>query len=200
MSSVADACCTHENPPQIYWHPLPEQIRFHFKRLEVLSRYFPMVFDASHWWLNVVDQFLCQFTRGKIIGLHREVEACARSFARIKGSGPGTINHWAPLGNGIWRANLWDPAYPQYALPSSAENEPDQAKLAAIRRYVADYNQRMTALADGSSGRVILVMTDRLADPAVQQDIFAFVGMKGILLDRRFNVGTTSEGQDAFRF
>jgi len=200
LSSVAGSCCTHENPPPIYWQPLPEQIRFQFRRLEILSRYFPLVFDASHWWLNIADQFLSRFVTGRVIGLHREVEACARSFARIKGYGRGTSNHWAAFGNGIWGATLWDPYYPSYALPSGSDIDPDQAKLTAIRRYVADYNQRLAALEAGPAGRVMLVPTEEVADAAVQERIFDFVGMKGVLSERRFNVGTTADSDSAYRF
>src|SRR5262249_46588772 len=55
LGSIADSCCTHENPPLVYWEPLAVQRDFHFARLDRLSRSFVLVFDAAHWWLNALD-------------------------------------------------------------------------------------------------------------------------------------------------
>ena len=55
FGGVPDICATHENPPHIFWEPIEEQVRFHLDRLRMLADYFPLVFDAAHWWLNVVS-------------------------------------------------------------------------------------------------------------------------------------------------
>ncbi len=51
-----DVCSTHENPPLIFWDPVEEQVRFHCDRLRILVDYFPLVFDAAHWWLNAAPR------------------------------------------------------------------------------------------------------------------------------------------------
>ena len=87
IASVADSVATHENPPLGYWEPLAEQRDFHFERLRRLAERFALVFDASHWWLNLAETFLARSPDGKIVGLHRELEACARSFLARKALG-----------------------------------------------------------------------------------------------------------------
>jgi hypothetical protein len=39
---------------------------------------------------------------------------------KIKGLGPGSCNHWAPYGNGVWTAERWDATYPSYDVPENA--------------------------------------------------------------------------------
>lgn len=200
VSTVAQSCCTHENPPLVYWPPLADQLDFHLRRFEVLSRFFALVFDASHWWLNAVDAFLARFPGGKLIALHREIEACARSFQERKAYGRGSINHWAPAGNGIWRPNIWDPLYPSYALPDTAQTDPDAAKLEAIRRYVGEYNARLAALAQAFPDRVLLVPTEALGQPEAQQGIFDFIGLAGTASNRVLNAGTIADGTASYWF
>jgi hypothetical protein len=200
IAGNGEGCATHENPPLVYWPPLAVQLTFHFERFEILARRFALVFDAAHWWLGAVDAFLDRFPDGAIIGLHRDPEACARSFLQIKGAGPGTLNHWAPPGNGLWRPNLWDPVYPTYAVPEGAASDPDAAKLAMIRRYVADYSARLTTLAEQWPDRVLLVATESLGDGATQRKIFAFLGLAGTPAAAALNVGTVADGRGDFRF
>ena len=118
LGTVTDSCCTHENPPLIFWKPEPEQIDFHIRRFNILTEYYPLVADVSHWWLNSTRRIFERFPSVKIIGLIRDSEACAESFMRIKGYGFGTYNHWAPPGNGLWCSAHWDPTYPTFDLPA----------------------------------------------------------------------------------
>jgi hypothetical protein len=177
------------------WTPAAAQVEFHWARFNHLSDYYGLVFDASHWWLNVCDDFFARFPRGRVIGLWRDEEACARSFATVKGAGRGAVNHWAPVGNGIWRQTLWDPAYPTYPLAVGAAADPDGARLLAIRQYVSEYNARMRALAARHPDRMIIVETDRLGEPAVQERISDFAGVSTISGSYRLNATTMAEGR-----
>jgi len=200
VASTADSVATHENPPLVYWEPLAQQRDFHFERLARLAERFALVFDASHWWLNLAETFLARFPEGKIVGLHREIEACARSFLARKALGRGSINHWAPQGNGIWRHNIWDPVYPTYPLPANAARDPDGAKLDAIRRYVLEYNEALRALAERWPARVLLLRTEELADPTAQVRLFAFLHVAGKPSAAVLNAGTVADGTHQYWF
>jgi hypothetical protein len=200
LATIGESCCTHENPPLVYWEPLGEQLRFHLQRFALLAQHFALVFDASHWWLNALDDFFARFPEGKIIGLYREIEACARSFLQRKALGRGSINHWAPPGNGIWRTNIWDPVYPTYPLPDNAASDPDGAKHAAIRRYVSDYNARLSALSERRPGQVLLVRTEELADAAAQRRVFAFLSLEGEISRAMLNADTVADGSHSYWF
>ena len=138
LGTIAESCCTHENPPLIFWRPEPEQLQFHMKRLRMLAEYFTFVSDVSHWWLNVIGDFLKEFPDGKVIGLVRDRDDCVGSFMRIRGYGRGSSNNWAPPGNGIWISHTWDPSYPTYPVSKGARKNPVGAKFAMIARYVQD--------------------------------------------------------------
>jgi hypothetical protein len=200
VGSVPDSIATHENPPLVYWEPLDEQRDFHFERLTRLAEHFALVFDASHWWLNLAEAFLARFPGGKIVGLHRELEACARSFLARKALGRGSINHWAPTGNGIWRHNIWDPAYPTYPVPGNASTDPDAAKLGAIRRYVREYNSWLLGLGERRPEHILLIRTEELADAAAQRRLFAFLGVAGTPSTAVLNAGTVAEGTHQYWF
>jgi hypothetical protein len=101
LDAIEGSCSTHENPPLVYWRPEPEQIAFHFQRFRLLTRDCPLVADSAHWWINLVDELALEFPNTKFVGLMRNKYDCAVSFARIKGFGRGSYNHWAPHLNGI---------------------------------------------------------------------------------------------------
>jgi hypothetical protein len=195
LATIGESCCTHENPPLISWRPESEEIEFHLLRFRRLALYHPLVADVSHWWLNVVDLLFAEFPQARVIGTSRAVDSCAGSFMRIKGSGRGSYNHWAPFDNGIWAAARWDPAYPTYPVPEHAAIDPDGVKLELIARYVHEYNQAMHALAQRFPDRVMLVQTENLDDEAMQNAIFDFVGLRGTVARTRLNVGTTDDGK-----
>jgi hypothetical protein len=194
LTTVDGSCCTHENPPGICWEPLEEQLAFHMRRFERLAQLFPLVFDASHWWLNAADRFFDCFPDGRVIGLSRDIEACTRSFMKIMGTGRGSLNHWVPPANHIWRPDDWFPFYPTYPMPSYAERDPDGAKAEVIRRYIRDYNERLQDLATRFAGRVMLIRTEELAEPAAQRMIFDFVGLPGKASQMRLNAETIADG------
>jgi Sulfotransferase family len=195
LATIGGSCCTHENPPLISWRPEPEEVEFHLRRFRRLAPYHPFVADVSHWWLNVIDLVFAEFPEARVIGTFREVESCAASFMRIKGSGRGSYNHWVPYDNGIWAAARWDAAYPTFAVPEHAALDPDGVKLELIARYVEEYNDAMQALAQRFPTRVMLVHTETLDDEAVQNAIFDYVGMRGTVARTRLNVGTTDDGK-----
>jgi hypothetical protein len=200
MASVEGSCSTHENPPAIYWEPMEEQIQFHIARLKLLANFFPLVFDAAHWWLNPLETFFSHFPEAKVIGLHRDEDACVRSFMKIKGLGPGSLNHWAPPGNAIWKSNNWDPTYPTYQLPMHSQKNSDDAKKEMIGRYVRDYNSQLTELAGRFPDRVLLVQTEELGKSIVQKKIFDFIGLLGTLMDINLNVGTIGDGLRGYKY
>jgi hypothetical protein len=200
MAGVEGSCSTHENPPMIYWPPEKEQLEFHFRRTSLLIEFFPLVFDASLWWLPALSSFFEYFPTAKAIGLYRDVQSCAQSFLQNKGTAWGSVNHWVAPANGIWRANLWDPTYPTYPLPQDADANPDGAKLRLITRYVEEYNTELFALGKQLPERFMLVRMEELNDFSIQNRIFDFIGLPGRASQAVLNVGTAHEGADAYWF
>jgi hypothetical protein len=195
LATVEGSCCTHENPPLVFWTPQQEQVQFHMKRLTILADYFSLVCDVSHWWLNVLDSFFTYFPAGKIIGLIRDVDECVRSFMTTRDCGWGSWNHWVPYGNGIWLAHLWDPTYPTYSVPRYSWINPDRAKYELIARYVREYNARLTALAEQNPVSIMLVRTEGLSEPATQRRIFSFVNANGHVSRIKLNVRSIIDAQ-----
>jgi hypothetical protein len=199
LAAIEGSCATHENPPQIYWNPENEQLYFHMRRFKLLAEFFSLVFDASHWWLKAVDRFFAEFPNGKAIGLHRDLETCVQSFVRIKGQSWGSLNHWVAPGNGIWRANFWDPTDPIYSLPDNANEDPDTARARLIARYVVEYNNELFALRERFPDRVMLIRTEELVLPSIQEAMFDFVGLRSSPSRLVLNAGTKDDGAEAFR-
>jgi Sulfotransferase domain len=195
LSTIEGSCCTHENPPLMRWTPHPDEIRFHVKRLQRLARYFPVVVDVAHWWLNAIPKLFSYFPDALVIGVTRDVESCARSFHKIKGSGIGSCNHWVPYGNGIWSAQRWDPTYPTYAVPDQALENPDGAKLQLVTRYVREYNAAVHALAARRPAKFLALKTEDLSGPTAQRALYDFIGVNGAIKTVRLNVGTTNDGR-----
>jgi hypothetical protein len=73
----------------------------------------------------------------------------------VKGQGLGSTNHWVAPGNGIWRANHWDPTYPTYPVPENADQDPDAARAQLIVRYVEEYNNELLALRERLPEKVV---------------------------------------------
>jgi hypothetical protein len=195
FAAVDDSCATHENHPFIYWEPQEEQVRFHFDRLRSLAAYHAVVFDAAHWWLNVLERFFAEFPDAKVVGLVRETESCVQSFLNVKGRGAGSINHWASPANGIWVSNLWDPVYPHYPVPLDAPRDPEGAKAALVRRYVDEYHQALHGLSAAHPGRILLIRTEELSDSATSTRLSAHVGFPVTIPNAALNAGTVSDGR-----
>jgi hypothetical protein len=195
VSNVPESCATHQNPPLIHWEPLEEQVHFHFERLRRLADYYALVFDASHWWLNALGRFYAEFPDGKVVGLHRNIPSCVRSFLSTKGKGRQTINHWAPRGNTLWRADSSDPTYPSYPMPADPIVNPDSAKAVMIERYVREYNETLASLAHGFAGRLLLVRTEDMSDPATVEQLSRFLGKPVTMPSRALNAGGTSDSE-----
>lgn len=201
LGTIDDSCCTHENPPLIFWKPEREQVQFHMRRLKLLTGYFSLVADVSHWWLNTLDSFVQYFPDGKVIGLIRDVDGCTRSFMNIRGYGWGSWNHWVPYGNGIWISHPWDPTYPTYPVPRYASINPDHAKYQMIARYIQEYNAQLAVFAASKPEQVMLVRTDELSGPAVQRRILDFVGRSGLIKEIKLNVHSVIDARaDRFKF
>ena len=194
LGAVANSCCTHETPPLIFWKPQSEQVDFHLKRFRLLTRYYSLVADVSHWWLNSIEQVLHQFPNAKVIGLIRDEDDCAMSFMRIQGFGEGSSNPWVACGS-YWRSGHWDPTYPTYDLPRYADRSPDFAKLELIKRYVHEYNAQIERMSNNSPDRVRLVRTEELSRAAVRQEIFQFANTFGPTLPFKLNVKRTTDGK-----
>jgi hypothetical protein len=189
VATVKNSCCTHENRPMIHWQPLEEQVSFHLRRFALLLRYFPLVFDAAHWWLNVADRVLDRFPTAKLIGLVRDREACARSFFAVKQQ----YNHWSEP-RGPWQPNPWDPAYPSYALPETVTGDPDAAKRALILAYVTDYEAGLDALVRERPESCLQLRTEALSDVATQRALFRHLGVTGAFTDIRLNANRLTDG------
>ncbi len=193
FAAVEGACSTHENPPHVFWKPYEEQVRFHVERFRLLSQYYSVVFDAAHWWLNLLDRMFDEFPTAKAIGLVREVQPCVRSFMKIKGSGRGSMNHWVAPGNGIWAASPFDASFPSYAAPRSSLSDPDAAKSAQIERYVREYNAALENAAQQKSDRILLIRTDDLSRPETFARISDFVGVTLPATSDVLNAGGTAD-------
>lgn len=197
FASIPNVCATHENPPHIFWKPFEEQVRFHFDRLRMLADYFPVVFDAAHWWLNVCPRFLTEFPNSKLIGLVRDMDKCVTSFLKFQGRGFGSANHWAPPNNGVWRTAHWDPAFPAYAISAGIQPGTDDAynaKKLMVARYVTEYNQSLSALAGAHAQRVMLIRTESLNEQTTAARLRSFVGLDVTMPARSLNVGNNNEG------
>jgi hypothetical protein len=193
LASVEGSCCTHENPPLIFWKPEREQVQFHLRRFELLMRYFPLVVDVSHWWLNVLDNVFSAFPKSKAIGMHRDADRCVQSFMRIKRYGRQSWNHWVPYGNDVWATHSWDPTYPTYSIPIDVSN-PDRIKDALISRYVWEYNVQLKVLAERFANKVMLVKTEEFNEPTIQERIFDFAGVAGHVSKHNLNVRSVTDG------
>ncbi|MBV8652070.1 MAG: hypothetical protein JO255_11430 [Alphaproteobacteria bacterium] len=187
LGSVEGALSTHEVPPLIYWRPLPEQVEFHLKRLEVLRWYFPLVVNCASYGLGMLDDFLERFPDGKIVAAHRATEPCARSNFRII---PPRSNRWAALHNGVWSATAWDPLFPKYPVPDGARANRDDVKRDHIRRYITEYNARLKSYAERLPSRFLLVRTEELDAWATRTRISEFLGMPITMESVRLNVRT----------
>jgi hypothetical protein len=193
FAAVPDACATHENPPAIFWQPVDEQVQVHMDRFRLLLDYFPLVFDAAHWWLRALPRFFAEFPQGKVIGLYRDTSGCVKSFMKVKGSGRGSLNHWATHGNGIWTTSPGDPLYPSYAVPTRLVDDPDAAKAALIERYVVEYNQALEQAAKTYGQRMLLVRTEDLSDSQTIARIADFLGVTLAMPKTSLNVGGTAD-------
>lgn len=195
LGTVPNSFCTHETPPPIFWEPQSEQVDFHITRFRMLTNYYSLVADVSHWWLNSIERVFDQFPKAKVIGLIRDHDECAMSFMRIQGFGKGSYNPWAMPGDSFWRSGHWDPSYPSYSPPRSANKTPDLAKLELITRYVKEYNARLERLARDDPEEVKLVRTEELGKDAVQEQIFQIAKSHGQTLAWKLNVKGIADGR-----
>jgi len=195
LATIPNSCCTHECPPLIFWRPMVEQVDFHVRRLRMLAKYYSVVSDVSHWWLNAIEQIWEQLPEMKIIGLIRDPDECARSFMRIQGFGAGSANPWAPPGDSFWRVGAWDATYPSYPVPDLSRHDPDRVKFDQIKRYVTEYNTQIMTLAESHPGRVKIVPTEAISLPDVQAEIFAVAGHRGKSATWKLNVKGTDDGK-----
>lgn len=190
LHQVPGAISTHENPPRVFWEPLPRQVDFHLRRFDRFGAYFPLVADCAHWWINLVDVVFAAFPRSRAIGLHRDVDACVRSWMAVS---PNDINHWVAPHNGIWPDDAWDPLYPHYDLPDDAERRPRQAKELLLRRYVVEYNERLRQLAARMPDRVLLLRTEDLDLRRTRRALSEFLGVPVGLAPIHLNVGVDDD-------
>jgi hypothetical protein len=196
LGTVPNSCCTHESPPPIFWNPQKEQVGFHIRRFRMLTRFYSLVSDVSHWWLNSIEQVVEQFPETRIVGLIRDHDECAMSFMRIQGFGKGSYNPWATRGDDFWRSGHWDPTYPSYPAPSYAHRSPDRAKLELITRYVKEYNAQLAEIARNALDRVKLVRTEELGEGTVQEEIFQMAKARGQTSTWKLNVKSTEDGRN----
>ncbi len=191
MAALGDACATHENPPLINWDPCEEQVSFHIKRLKTMAEHYALVFDASHWWLNVAERVMAECEGTRVIAMVRDTASCIRSFIAVKGNGRGSVNHWALPNNGIWTTTHGDPTYPCYEIPLGLHADPDAARAAQIERFVRSYNEALMTLANRHPDRVLVVRTEELSSESTSEQIAAFVKLPMRIPFNALNVGNT---------
>jgi hypothetical protein len=201
LGAAEGSLSTHENPPYVAWSPREEELAFHVRRFRLLSRYFSVVADVSHWWLNALDDLFAKLPHAKAVGSFRNVEQCAASHMEVSGFGRGSYNPWAPYGNGVWVHSVYDPTNPTYALPDNYKRDSDNVKLEMITRYVREYNEALYAHAAERPERILLVRTEDLDKTATQKSILDFVGVNGRIVNAQMNVGTVVDGRSLdYRF
>ena len=209
LQRTSVCCATHENPPLVHWTPKDEQVAFHRKRFEILLQYFPVVFDAAHWWLNALGGLKQSFPEVKLVALIRDPDDCAASFLKVKGVGPGSINHWTEHGGLYWKPAVWDRLYPSYdvndfaSAPTDFQNEEavHKLQLELVRKFVSDYNAAIMALNGSMEDRLLVVPTEDLSGQQVQDRIHDFIGVEGAFFEEVRNQGTTDDGMiQALRF
>jgi hypothetical protein len=190
LHSIEGAVSTHENPPLVRWEPSPLEVQFHLRRFEIFSRYVPLIADCSHWWINLLEQIFSVFPNSKAIGVHRDTDACVQSWGRVS---PADVNHFVAGHNRIWPPDRWDPLYPHYELPPDARQHPRRAKEMLTRRYIEEYNQRMTQLASRLPDRILLLSTDELDSAHARARISEFLQLRVGTDQIRYNVGRDSD-------
>ena len=202
LGTIENSCSTHENPPLVFWSPTPDQVSFHLRRLAKMVRYHALVADCAHWWINLVDDLVHEFPAVKFIGLTRDKWECMVSFARVKGLGRGTFNHWTRHPNDIWLSTVWDPTYPTFETPTWAERSPDRAKWEMIEQYLDLYECKMESAAARFKERFLLLEMESLNDLATISRLHRFVGVSSNSKTEalRLNVRSTKDGRlEAFK-
>jgi hypothetical protein len=174
LHSVPGAISTHENPPLVFWEPLPRQVQFHLDRFRIFSRYFPLIADCAHWWINLLPVIFDAFPRSRAIGLYRESNACVRSWM---GALPIHKNHWIGPYSHLWLGDRWDPCFPSYDLPEGAKSDRRRGREVLLRRYVTEYNERLHALAALYAQRMLLLRTEDLDLPSTREGMSDFLGL-----------------------
>jgi sulfotransferase family protein len=194
FSTAAGCCATHENPPLVNWKPAPEQTAFHIRRVDILKRYYRVVFDAAHWWINLLPLLVDRYPELKVVALVRDTQTCVESFSRIRVSPTRHVENWQALGIPACRYSRWSATYPAYEVhtPDGARLGERQSEL--IRRYVEEYNARVAEVHLSDPDRVLVVATETLASAATQRRILGFAGCEGDLVSRTFNKDTTGDG------
>ena len=201
ITTLGNVCATHENPPMLYWSPEARQIATHLRRFALLRQYFPLVFDAAHWWLNAVPELVAAFPEVRFVGLVREEEATVHSFLTIKGVGRGSWNHWVAPGSGPWRRSVWDFAYPHYPLPKLTGPGDGRIKAGLVRRYVHEYNAAMTKLAAEAPDRMLTLRTEELGAVKARRRLYDFIGAgAGTYDDLRLNTQHAGDGDADYWF
>ena len=197
LAAVDNSCSTHENPPLLFWRPATEQIAFHLRRFAMLRSYYALVADCAHWWINLTDELVQEFPDVKFVGLVRNKYECTVSFARIKGVGRGTYNHWAEHPNSFWIPTLWDPTYPTFETPDWADRDPDLAKWGMIEKYLDLYNSKLAAAALRHPDRFLLLPTKHLDDPKYVGALYDFIGVAPSTQEHpvKLNVRSTKDGR-----
>lgn len=195
FKTAPDCCATHENPAIIDWTPRPEQIQFHLKRFSMLVDYFEVVFDAAHWWINLVDLIGRNIEQVKFIILRRPAHQCAISFNNLGRHDGVYINNWAPPGSPAWTVGPWNQTYPTYDVPAHLSR--DEAKLVMTLEYVNSYYDACGKLSDQVGANAISVDTETLSSTLVQRDIFDFAECAGVGGDFWLNRQNYIEGASA---
>ncbi len=190
IAANPDVLSTHENPPLVWWSSDNSQVDFHVRRFRILTRYFPVVFDWSSWWLGQAETIGREFPNYKVIGISRDIDTVVRSFMRIT---EARENSHAPLHNGIWVATRWSPTREAIALSDDARRNPHAAKETQYRRAVTDYEARMAALAARLGDRFLQLRTEALDELATREKVGAFLGLGGPISLARRNVGSAHD-------
>jgi|GEM_PF-3427151 len=205
LHELPDAYVTHECRPLVDWEPEPRQIAFHCARLRLLSRYFGLVGDVSHWWGNKLSEVKAGTGLPlKVIHLKRDPLACSRSFLLVKRLGKGAVNHWVVHDGSYWSSNLWDACYPGVpvsphgneaereisfeqlhrrepapvhfeALSALSSHALDSLHFQAIRRYVGAYNGLEIHSVVGEENGIEIAM-ERMHEPDSGDRLGRFLG------------------------
>jgi hypothetical protein len=109
----------------------------------------------------------------------------------MKGTNPGTMNHWATPDDTRWARSTWDPSYPSYTAPAQYAGDPPRAKGTQIQWYVESYNRRLHELARSHPDRVLLLGTDVLSQPQAADELSTFLDIRVSMPSDRYNASTS---------
>jgi len=181
LKKLPNSLVSHERPPLVYWQDAESQLDFHLRFSKLSRRYFRFVIDASHWWLPHINYLKKSIGQIYVIFLYRKHEDTLKSFIKIKGTGPGSINHWINHNGDYWAKNYWDKCYPNmFDFNNIGSCRSDFcmaiAKEYCVSKYLTMYNNEAQKHVEDENG-ISLTLETLFANKS-KKKLFEFLDCK----------------------